>query len=290
MVALFSYPARSLITKLSPDAFSLMMDEAAQSNHVSVVSYCLSNGGSVTTNMIDNIADGLSFETYKFLVEEGAAEIIWVCKDIAICPKLHAGSDNLTWAEFWIRRGVDANTYHILPELVKYYSLWPLAFFRWDWSTPCFNTGADLQGSGAVVPAAGYGRLDTLSFLLSKGADIHEFPPTGREGSGSRRQPRESITRSCDSRTAGGWRDIYSVITQGFKISLRGSQGRTPLNQGKRKSGHRCCRVIRAQIFARLCVEVDKGKHRSRYSILSPELSIWKTSFKWEFWGRMRDF
>ena len=33
--------------------------------------------GVVTTDVIDNIADGLSFETHKFLVEEGAAKIMW---------------------------------------------------------------------------------------------------------------------------------------------------------------------------------------------------------------------
>ena len=64
-------------TKLNPDVFSVMMAEAAQNNHVNVVLYCLSNGGSVTTDVIDNIADGLSFETHKFLVEEGAAKIMW---------------------------------------------------------------------------------------------------------------------------------------------------------------------------------------------------------------------
>lgn len=64
-------------TRLSPGVFSVMMAEAAQNNHANVVSYCLSNGGSVSTDVIDNIADGLSFETHKFLAEEGAAKIMW---------------------------------------------------------------------------------------------------------------------------------------------------------------------------------------------------------------------
>lgn len=64
-------------TRLSPDVFSVMMAEAAQNNHANGVSYCLLNGGSVSTDVIDNIADGLSFETHKFLAEEGTAKIMW---------------------------------------------------------------------------------------------------------------------------------------------------------------------------------------------------------------------
>lgn len=64
-------------TKLSPDIFPVMMAEAAQNNQVNVVSYCLSNGGSVTEDVIDKIANGRSSETHKFLIEEGAAEMDW---------------------------------------------------------------------------------------------------------------------------------------------------------------------------------------------------------------------
>lgn len=79
------------------------MAKAAQNNHVNVVSYCLSNGRFVTTDVIENIADGLSFETQKFLVEKGAAKDTWPVRGHSDMLEIACRCDNLAWAEFCIR-------------------------------------------------------------------------------------------------------------------------------------------------------------------------------------------
>ena len=95
--------------------------------------------------------------------------------------------------------------------------------------------GADLQGSGAVVSAAGYRRLDTVSFLLSKGPDIHEFLPPDPEGVGC--DDLESPLHAAA--TAGELGVAEYLIKEGAKTSLRDSQGGDNISQGKRKSGRR---------------------------------------------------
>lgn len=62
-------------TTMNPYIFSTMMTHAACHNHVDVVSYCLSKGGTVTEDVLDGIVAGLSFETHKLLVDIGAADI-----------------------------------------------------------------------------------------------------------------------------------------------------------------------------------------------------------------------
>lgn len=88
---------------------------------------------------------------------------------------------------------------------------------------------ADLQGSGAVVAAAGYGRLDTVSFLLSRGADIHEFPPPDPERVGC-----DDIESPLHAAAAAGELGVAEyLIKEGAKTSLRDSQGWTPLARAR---------------------------------------------------------
>lgn len=67
---------------------------------------------------------------------------------------------------------------------------------------PLLQHGAIFHGSGAIVEAAGYWRLGTLSSLVGRGADIHEFPPPDRFWTIERDlESTLHITCSC-----GGWR------------------------------------------------------------------------------------
>lgn len=89
--------------------------------------------------------------------------------------------------------------------------------------------GADLQGSGAVVAAAAYGRLDNVSFLLSKGADIHEFPPPDPQGVGC-----DYLESPLHAAAAAGELGVAEyLIKEGANTSLRDSQGRTPLARAR---------------------------------------------------------
>ena len=115
-------------------------------------------------DVLNKIVDGLSFETHKFLVEEGAAEVDW--------PVPRHG-DRLAWAEFCIRHGADVNAFsplsgEILLAMTARRSLVEMVDLL-------LHHGASLHDSGAVVAAAGDGRLDTLSVLLGRGANIREF-------------------------------------------------------------------------------------------------------------------
>ena len=204
-----------------------MMAKAAQNNHVHVVSYCLSNVGSVTTDVIDNIADGLSFETHKFLVEEGAAKTTWPVRGHSDMLEIACRCGNLAWAEFCIRHGADVNTYS--PRTGEILLAVTACLASVELVDLLLQHGADLQVSGAVVAAAGYGRLDTVSFLLSKGADIHEFPPPDPEGIGY--DDLESPLHAAA--TAGELRVAEYLIREGAKTSLRDSQGRTPLARAR---------------------------------------------------------
>lgn len=151
-------------TKLDPNIFSVMMAEAALNNHVDVVSYCLSNGGSVTHDVINRIVDGLSFETHKFLVEKGVVEIGWSIPRHGDMLQVACWGDKLAWAGFCIHHGADVNAFSPLSGEIL------LAMTARLSSVEMLNLllqhGASLHGSGAVVAAAGYGRLDTLSFLI----------------------------------------------------------------------------------------------------------------------------
>ena len=213
-------------TKLRPDIFSVMMAEAAKNNHVDVVSYCLSNGGSVTNDVIGNIADGLSFETHKFLVEEGAVVVDWHVPGHDDMLQVACLSDNLAWAKFCVHHGADVNTHSPLTgELL-------LAM------TACVSSvaivdlllqhGASLHGSGAVVAAAA-GRLDTLRFLLGRGANIHESPT-----------PNPYWSIDCDLESplhaavvAGELEVVEYLIKEGANTSLRDSKRRTPLARAR---------------------------------------------------------
>ena len=211
--------SREADTKLNPDIFSVMMAEAVRNNQVDIVSYCLSNGGSVTTDLIDRIVDGLSFETHKFLVEEGAAEIDWPVPGDGDMLQVACWSDSLAWAEFCIQRGANVNMYSpisgevLLAMTARVTSVEMISLL--------LQYGANLHGSGAIVAAAGYGRLDTLSFLLGRGANIHECtPPDPQHGF------EHDFESPLHAAAAAGELEVAEyLLREGAKTNLRDSKG-----------------------------------------------------------------
>lgn len=141
--------------------------------------------------------------------------------------------DRLAWAEFCIRHGADVKAFSSLSGEIQLVMAARLSSV--EIVDLLLQHGAILHGSGAVVAAAGHGRLDTLSFLLGRGADIHEFPPQDRFW---------TIERDLDSPlhaavAAGETEVVEYLIKEGAKTNLRDSKGRTPLASGQEKIGTR---------------------------------------------------
>lgn len=147
------------------------------------------------------------------LVEEGAAEIDWPVPGHGDMLQVACWSDNLAWAEFCMRHGVIVNTYSsrsgeiLLAMTARVTSVEMVNLLR--------QCGASLHGSDAVVAAAGYGRLDTLSFLLGRGADIYERTPP---------DPQPDFNSDFESplhaAAAAGELEVEYLLKEGAKTNL----------------------------------------------------------------------
>ena len=176
--------------------------------------------------MINKIVDGLSFETHKFLVE-GAAEVDWPVPRHGDMLQVACWGDRLAWAEFGFRHGADVNAFSPLSGEIL------LATTARRSSVEMVDLllqhGAGLHDSGAVVAAAGDGRLDTLSVLLGRGANIREFPPPDRIWN-FERDLESPLHAAVAARESGV---VEYLIKEGAKTNLRDSKGRTPLARAR---------------------------------------------------------
>lgn len=99
---------------------------------------------------------------------KGAAKVEWAVARYGDMLQVAYRCDNIAWADFCMRHGAEFNTF--CPLCGKALLAMTAFLLQWQWSNSFFNTGASLHSSDAVIPAAGDGRLDTLSLLLGRGA------------------------------------------------------------------------------------------------------------------------
>lgn len=97
------------------------------------------------------------------------------------------------------------------------------------------STARRLKGSGAIVTAAGEGKLDMVKLLLDKSADIDEIGiehPTDPRFQGD-------MGSALHKAVAGGYEAVVEfLIENGADVNLKDVMGRTPLAlaQGKGNS------------------------------------------------------
>lgn len=158
--------------------------------------------------------------------------------------------DNLAWAEFCIRHGADVNTYS--PRTGEILLAVTACLASVELVDLLRQHGADLQSSDAVVAAAGYGRVDTVSFLPSKGADIHEFPPPDPEDVGC-----DDLESPLHAAVAAGELGVAEyLIKKGAKTSLRDSQGRTPLARARENRDTEMIKLLLSYRSPKGCIAV----------------------------------
>lgn len=103
--------------------------------------------GSFTTNVKDNIVNGLSFETHDSTLKE-AVEIDWPAPGHGEILQVACWSNSLAWAEFCIRHGANVNTFSPRSGEIPLAMAARLAFVE---MVNLLQHGASIHGSGAVV-------------------------------------------------------------------------------------------------------------------------------------------
>ncbi len=204
--------------------FSSMLYAATTQDRANVAKYCLDNGAAVSRDVMRELLISRAKETYILFLDTKAIDIDYYTPWFGDILSNVATKDDFEWARLCVSRGADPNLNlvdehkSILAGVAETASV--------EMARLLIEHGARVKGSGAIVMAAEEGKLDMVTFLLDKGADIdeigieHPTDPRFREDMGS------ALHRAV----VGGHEAVVKfLVDKGADVNLKDVMGRTPL-------------------------------------------------------------
>ena len=215
--------------------YSEMMLAATKHDQSSIVAYCLSRGGKLTHQLIQRTVMEEAWQTFQVLVTEGGLDINYELEyfmgDFLNVAALHGEVDMV---RFCLDHGADPNLHFTLRNSS---ALAAAAAFSGSAEivTLLIEKGnAAVNGSNALVMAAGNGRTEMVRLLLDYGADINELGvhiPYNKRAARRMGTPLHKAVKNKHIQT------LAYLLERGANAEKPDSIGRTPL-QLARELGH----------------------------------------------------
>ena len=211
---------------------SSMIYIAASEDRPNIVQYCLDNNATVDPETMKIVLINKSKSTYATLLASKAVDVNFWIPWFGDILSNFATHDNFDWTNLCLRHGADPNK-----NLVNQH-MSILAVVAERASTTMaqllIDHGAHVKGSGAIVLAAGAGRLDMVKLLLANGANINEI---GIEHLMDARF-KEDMGSALHKAVKGGHEEVARfLIGNGANVGLKDPMGRMALDVA-RESGN----------------------------------------------------
>ena len=211
-----------------------IMRRATMTDKVQIVSWCIDRlGGNVRMEEVMSIvvASG-AVQTHRMFVEEDHVPIDYYVPWFGTALAVAADSGNFEWTKFCLEKGQDPN----VDRVDEYKPVIAAAAEggHIDVVRLLLDHDAVLNGSGAIVLAAGAGKKSMIEFLLQQGASINEI---GLEDPTDERVT-EDAGAPLHMAAEAGHKDVVELLLEkGANIDLTDLQGRTALDRAE-QSGH----------------------------------------------------
>lgn len=161
-----------------------MMEIAVENSDTALTKYCLSEGGRATESIMKRIALNRPYRFFEDLLPSTYFPPDYVFSHGATyctVATYAATANDFDFVKLCLAHGAQTrdtdfeNYPTALAAIAEKASIEMVALW--------LEHGAELEGSGAIVAAAGAGRIDMVKYLLGKGANVNEvnYRPRGRD-------------------------------------------------------------------------------------------------------------
>ena len=203
---------------------SAMMYVAAKKDHSAIVQYCLATGGTVNDELLQLIVTDRPTKSYEAILKAKAIDVNYYIPwfgDVLTCV---ATDNDIDFVKLCFSYGADPNRNLFEEDRTALAAIAEAASV--EMVALLLDHGANLKNSGALVTAAAAGKIDTVEFLLAKGASINEM---GIRHPYDRRYD-ETVGSALHQAVRKGYSDIVSLLLRkGADVNLKDLRGRTPL-------------------------------------------------------------
>ena len=201
---------------------SAMMAVAASKDQQNIVEYCVSKGGMPNDAVMSCVMFRRAINTHAYLLASKCVDPDYYIPFFGDILGVAAQLGDVEWTKLCLEHGANPN----LNKIDDRKSVLGASAERGRMETVdmLLKSGADLDGSGAIILAAEAGRADMVKYLWEKGANVDEV------GSDTDDRAATQAGSALHKAVSRGHESVVKLLLErGADRHLEDGQGRTPL-------------------------------------------------------------